>query len=89
MDLLQASADQVDNYLSQSFAKVTSYLRTLFPFEQLNLKTLTMKTVMLCALSSAQGEQTLCALDLIFKKQSQDCLSFVTPEHWKTLKSGK
>ena len=56
MDLLQASVHQVDNYLSQSFAKVTSYLRTLFPFEQLNLKTLTMKTVMLCALSSAQGE---------------------------------
>ena len=26
-----------------------------------------MKTVMLCALSSGQGEQTLCALDLIFR----------------------
>ena len=58
MDLLQASVDQVVNFLSQSFAKVTSYLRTLFPFEQLNLKTLTMKTVMLCALSSAQGEES-------------------------------
>ena len=57
-------------------AKVTSYLRTLFPLEQLNLKTLTMKTVMLCALSSAQREQTLCALDLNFKKQSQDCLKW-------------
>ena len=56
-------------------AKVTTYLRTLFPLEQLNLKTLTMKTVMLCALSSAQREQTLCALNLNFKKQSQDCLS--------------
>ena len=70
-------------------AKVTSYLRTLFPLEQLNLKTLTMKTVMLCALSSAQREQTLCALDLNFKKQSQDCLSFVIAEHLKTSKPGK
>ena len=26
-----------------------------------------MKTVMLCALSSAQGEQTLCALDLMLR----------------------
>ena len=124
IDLLQASVDEVVNFLSQSFAegksystvntyrsalsstlypvnnvalgshplvvrllkgiyhlrtplprysstwdvaKVTSYLRTLFPLEQLNLKTdLTMKTVMLCALSSAQREQTLCALDLNF-----------------------
>ena len=63
-------------------AKVTSYLRTLFPLEQLNLKTLTMKTVMLCDLSSAQREQTLCALDLNFKKQSQDCLSFVIVLHF-------
>ena len=146
IDLLQASVDEVDNFLSQSFAegkssstvntyrsalsstlypvnnvavgshplvvkllkgmyhlrtplpchsstwdvaKVTSYLRTLFPLEQLNLKTLTMKTVMLCALSSAQREQTLCALDLYLKKQSQDCLSFVIAEHLKTSKPGK
>ena len=51
MDLLQASVDEVVNFLSQSFAKVTSNFRTLFPLEQINLKTLTMKTVMLCALS--------------------------------------
>ena len=47
-------------------AKVTSYLRTLFPLDQLNLKTVTMKTMMLCVLSSAQRKQTLCALDLNF-----------------------
>ena len=40
-----------------------------------------MKTVMHCALSSVQREQTLCALDLNFKKQSQDCLSFVIAEY--------
>ena len=146
IDLLQASVDEVVNFLSQSFAegksystvntyrsalsstlypvnnvavgshqlvvrllkgifhlrtplprysstwdvaKVTSYLRTLFPLEQLNLKTLTMKTVMLCALSSAQREQTLCALDLNFKKQSQDYLSFIVAEHLNTSKPGK
>ena len=66
MDLLQASVDEVVNFLSQSFAKITSNLMTLFPLEQINLKTLTMKTVMLCALSSAQGEQT-CALDLMLR----------------------
>ena len=67
MDLLQASLDEVVNFLSPSLAKVTYYLRTLFPLEQVNLETLTMKTVMLCALSSAPGEHTLCALDLIFR----------------------
>ena len=63
MDLLQASVDEVVNFLSQSFAKIISNLMTLFPLEQI---TLTMKTVMLCALSSAQGEQT-CALDLMLR----------------------
>ena len=29
MDLLQGSVDEVDKFLSQSFAKVTSYLRTV------------------------------------------------------------
>ena len=57
--------------------------------ERLNLKTLTVKTVKLCALSSAQRKQTLCALDLNFKKQSEDCLSFVIAEHLKTSKPGK
>ena len=31
----------------------------------------------------------MCALDLNFKKQSQDCLSFVIAEHLKTSKPGK
>ena len=44
---------------------------------------------MLCALSSAQREQTLCALDPNFKKQSQDRLSFVIAEHLKTSEPGK
>ena len=32
-------------------------------YKDLSLKLLTLKTVMLCALVSAQREQTLCALD--------------------------
>lgn len=75
--------------LTWDVAKVISYLRTLFPLEKLNLKTLTLKTVMLCALSSAQREQSLCALDLNFKKQSQDCISFVIAERLKVSKPGK
>ena len=71
--------------------KVTSYLATLilFPLDQVSLTNLTFKTVMLCALSSTQREQTLCALDLKNKRESGTCLSFVITEHLKTSKPGK
>ena len=69
--------------------KVTDYLKTLFPLDQLNLKTLTLKTVMLCALSSAQREQTLCALDLNCTRETLDGFSFVIAERLKTSKPGK
>ena len=69
--------------------KVTDYLKTLFPLDQLNLKTLTLKTVMLCVLSSAQREQTLCALDLNCMRETLDGFSFVIAERLKTSKSGK
>ena len=69
--------------------KVTDYLKTLFPLDQLNLKTLTLKTVMLCALSSAQREQTLCALDLNCMRETLDGFSFVIAERLKTSKPGK
>lgn len=132
IDLLQASVDEVVNFLSQSFAEGKSYstvntyrsalTSTLYPVNNVAIGshplvvrllrgiyhlrtplprysstwdvakvtsylTLTMKTVMLCALSSAQREQTLCALDLNFKKQN--CLSFVIAEHLKTSNLGK
>ena len=48
-----------------------------------------MKNVLFCALSSPRGEQKLCGLDIIFKKQSEDCLSLVLAEHLKTSKSGR
>ena len=61
MDLLQASVDEVVNFLSQSFAKVTSNFRTLFPLEQINLKTLTMKTVMLlCFIFCSRRADVVC-----------------------------
>ena len=69
--------------------KVTTYLATLFPLDQLSLTNLTFKTVMLCALSSTQREQTLCALDLKNKRESGTCLSFVITERLKTSKPGK
>ena len=69
--------------------KVTSYLKTLFPLDQLSLKSLTLKTVMLCALSSALREQTLCALDIKFLNKSGNSLSFTVCERLKTSRPGK
>ena len=43
---------------------MTDYLKTLAPLRELRLKLLTLKTVTLCALASAQRQQTLSALDL-------------------------
>ena len=65
--------------------KVTSYLKTLFPLDQLSLKLLTLKTVMLCALSSALREQTLCALDITLLNKSSNSLSFTVPEGFKNI----
>ena len=44
---------------------------------------------MLCALSSAQREQTLCALDLNNLTESENCLNFVITDRVKTSKPGK
>ena len=44
---------------------------------------------MLCALASAQREQTLCALDLTCMKDSADSISFLVTERSKTSKPGK
>ena len=68
---------------------VTGYLKTLFLLDQLSLKLLTLKTVMLCALSSALREQTLCALDIKFLNKSGNSLSFSVSERLKTSRPGK
>ena len=69
--------------------KVTDFFKTLFPLDQLNRKTLTLKTVMICALSSVQRKQTLCALDLNYVSETLDSFSSVIAESLKTSKPGK
>ena len=70
-------------------SEVTDYLKTLAPLNELSLKSLTLKTVMLCALASAQREQTLCALDLNCMTESQNSISFIETECLKTSKPRK
>ena len=70
-------------------SKVTDDLKTLAPLCELNLKSLTLKNVMLCALASAQRQQTLSALDLNFRKESRDSISFVATDRLKTSRPGK
>ena len=70
-------------------SKVTDYLKTLAPLRELSLKSLTLTTVMLCALASAQRQQTLSALDLNFRKESRDSISFVVTDRLKTSRPGK
>ena len=50
---------------------------------------LTLKTVMLCALSSALREQTLCALEINLSNKSVDSLIFIVSERLKTSTPGK
>ena len=69
-------------------SQVTDYLKTLAPLRELSLKLLTLKTVMLCALASAQRQQTLSALDLSFRKESRDSISFVVTDRLKTSRPG-
>ena len=44
---------------------------------------------MLCALACAQRQQTLPALDLNLRKESQDSISFVVTDRLKTSRLGK
>lgn len=67
---------------------VINYLRTLFPLEQLTLKMLTFKTVMLCALASAQRGQTLAALDTECMTVSNDMLKFIVCDRLKITRPG-
>ena len=70
-------------------SKVTNYLKTSAPLRELSLKSLTLKTVMLCALASAQRQQTLSVLDLTFRKEYTDSISFVVTDRLKTSRPGK
>ena len=68
---------------------MTDYLKNLAPLRELSLKSLTLKTVMLCALASVHRQQTLSALDLNFMKESRDSISFVVNDRLKTSRPGK
>lgn len=68
---------------------VINYLRTLFPLESLDLKTLTLKVVALISLSIAPRAQTLTALNLDDMTVLDDKLIFSVKELLKTSKAGK
>ena len=68
---------------------VTDYLGTLTPLSTLSLKSLTLKTVMLCALATAQREQTMCALDLRNKIETSESIKFLVTDRLKTSRPGK
>ena len=70
-------------------SKVTSYLSSQGPLQDLTLKPLTLKTVMLCSLVCAQREQTLCLLDLNNKVMVQDAIKFIISDRHKTARPGK
>ena len=70
-------------------SKVTSYLSSQGPLQDLSLKASPLKTVMLCYLVCAQGEQTMCLLDLNKKVMVQDAIKFIISERHKTARPGK
>ena len=69
-------------------SKVTINLSSQGPLQDLSLKTLKLKTVMLCSLVCAQREQTLCLLDFN-KVMVQDAINFIMSERHKTARPGK
>ncbi len=70
-------------------SNVTDYLGTLTPLSKLSLKSLTLRTVMLCALATAQRELTMCALDLRNKIETSESIKFLVTDRLKTSRPGK
>jgi hypothetical protein len=68
---------------------VFNYLRTLHPVEELNLKELTLKTVMLLAILSGQRYQTLHALSITSMERQENKYTFYVNQLLKTSKPGK
>ena len=63
--------------------KVPDYLKLLWPLEKITLKDLTLKLVMLIALTTGQRCQTLTLLDMSEGSMQQDhnCYSFTLTDH--------
>ena len=55
---------------------------------KLELKTLTLKLIMLIALVSAQRGQTLHILDIAYMKEAPDVVEFLLSEHIKQSRPG-
>ena len=67
---------------------VLRYLSSLGTPSTMNLKTLSMKLVMLVALVTAQRGQSLHVLDINFMKQDESMFEFLLPEHVKQSRPG-
>ena len=67
---------------------VLTYLSSLHPVEKLELKTLTLKLIMLIALVSAQRGQSLHILDTAYMKEAPDVFEFLLSEHIKQRRPG-
>jgi len=72
---LRLSNSSSTSFFKRECCQGYELVEDFFALEQLNINTLTIKTVLLCTLSSAQREHTMCASDLNSKKESQDCIS--------------
>ena len=70
---------------------VLDYLSLFWPLHQINLKELTLKLVMLIALTTGQRCQTLTFLDTSeqYMQKNDTCFNFALPEHIKQDKPGK
>jgi len=65
-----------------------SYLESLEPLEDLTLKQLSYKTVLLLALTSAARAHELSSLDLTFSLRKEGSWEFTLPTHIKTSRPG-
>ncbi|CAB4012759.1 Hypothetical predicted protein [Paramuricea clavata] len=67
---------------------VLTYLSSLGTANNLDLKTLSLKLLMLVALVSAQRGQSLHMLDITLMKQNESSFEFLLPEHVKQSRPG-
>ena len=70
---------------------VLDYLSLFWPLDEISLKELTLKLVMLIALTTGQRSQTLTFLDISeqFMQRNEKCFNFALTEHLKQDKPGK
>ena len=79
---------QPKNVILWDVEEVLRYLEALPPLEELDLKTLTFKTAILFALSSADRVSDLQALDIRYRTYTNEGVRFIIPGLTKTRRSG-